>query len=624
MQAGGRVEAATNYFFPLDRVKRALEFIQRGEHVPRGTIQVQWLFKPFDEVRRLGLLADTEAEVRKQDSKQTGMLVAETVVPEGPGFMAGLEEGDVLIRVNGNIVTRFVPVEATLDDSVGRMVKIEIERGGEPMTFEIPVGDLHAITPDRYVEVCGAKFNTLSYQLARAFCVPVKGVYICESTGSFNVDGGDGGWILTSIDGNTIETLETFIDIMKTIPDRARVPVVYYNIADVHMPQLAIITIERHWTPFKLVVRNDATGVWDFTDLGDAIPPKPLEPVTAKFVQLGHDHGPIQKAVRSLVKVSYYMPVRIDGYPKSRKTGAGLVVDHKLGIIIVGKSIVPFALGDISLTFADSVVIPGKVLFIHPTHNFAFLTYDPNLLGQTPIRSAKISDSILKESQRVNLIAFNHNFRVISITTTVTDITSVSIPPNPTPRFRSTNFDAITVDTPLSQQCSSGILADDNGHVQGLWLTYLGEQSPVGDNEYYLGLHIQVALPLIEALRREETPQLRNLNVEFVPAQLVQIRQMGLPQSWVEKVEAEDPERHQLYVVRKVEAGAPSAKALEDLDLVLTVNHKLVTRIYDMDAQYTEKELSMVILHIYVYFLCFIDNSERQKDQTCSHSYDAS
>ena len=115
LQAGGSTKAATDFFFPLDRVKRALLLIQKGQPVPRGTIQTQFYHRPFDEVRRLGLNDETEARVRNQFPAEIGMLVAETVLPEGPGSKF-LEEGDVLVKVNGDIVTHFVKLEDILDN----------------------------------------------------------------------------------------------------------------------------------------------------------------------------------------------------------------------------------------------------------------------------------------------------------------------------------------------------------------------------------------------------------------------------------------------------------------------------------------------------------------------------
>jgi predicted metalloprotease with PDZ domain len=68
----------------------------------------------------------------------TGMLVVESVVPGGPADGV-LEPGDVLVRLQGRVVVHFLPMEALLDDHVGRCVTVEVERGGRLITAEIKV-----------------------------------------------------------------------------------------------------------------------------------------------------------------------------------------------------------------------------------------------------------------------------------------------------------------------------------------------------------------------------------------------------------------------------------------------------------------------------------------------------
>ncbi len=70
--------------------------------------------------------------------KQTGMLAVAEVVPGGPGA-SELQSGDILVRVNGNLVSEFVPLESVLDDSVGETVVLDIQRGGRERTIELEV-----------------------------------------------------------------------------------------------------------------------------------------------------------------------------------------------------------------------------------------------------------------------------------------------------------------------------------------------------------------------------------------------------------------------------------------------------------------------------------------------------
>src|SRR5215469_13585559 len=116
LNAGGANGAASSFYLPLDRVRRALTLIQQGKPVTRGTLETEFRYRPYDELRRLGLSSDTEAQVRNAEPDRTGMLVVTDVQP---GSMSDgvLEPGDVLVRVNGKLVTQFEPLEAVLDDS---------------------------------------------------------------------------------------------------------------------------------------------------------------------------------------------------------------------------------------------------------------------------------------------------------------------------------------------------------------------------------------------------------------------------------------------------------------------------------------------------------------------------
>ncbi|KAI8925994.1 trypsin-like cysteine/serine peptidase domain-containing protein [Entophlyctis helioformis] len=587
LQAGGHTKAATDFFFPLDRVKRALELLRKDQPVSRGTIQVQFMHRPFDEVRRLGLREETEAYIRKTNSKDIGMLVAEVVVPEGPAYGL-IEEGDVLVSVNGNPITKFVPLEDTLDNSVGKTICLKVERGGNELEFEIQVQDLHSITPDRFVEIGGAKVNNLSYQLARQFCVPVQGVYLTEAGGMLRLGGStDSGWIISSV--NTVPTpnLDAFIEVFKTIPDRSRVPITFYSIADVHTKSVEVVNVERHWSSFRLAVRNDKTGLWDYQDLGEALPPTPIEPMNASFALLDEGLGPAQHLLQSMVKVSMYMPCRIEGFPKSRRQGAGLILDAEKGLVVVSRNVVPMGLGDVTLTFADSIIIPGKVEFLHPTQNISIVSFDPKLVGTTPIRSAPISPIKLAQGHRVSLVALNHNLRPIFVETTVTDIGPVTIPYNATPRFRAINIESINLDTPLGHQCSSGVLADSQGRVQALWLSFLGERSQSGhDNEYHMGMDIRFVIQnVLPSLVQGIRPRLVGLAAEFSPIQISQSRNMGLTDAWVARIEASNPNKRQLFLVRKAETGSKTAEVLRDLDLVLSIDGKIVTDVSELDMQ---------------------------------------
>jgi len=601
LQAGGRSDgASTDYFLPLDRPLRALRCIQEGRLVDRGTIQCQFLLKPFDECRRLGLSQEWEAAAREAFPKATNMLVAEIVLPDGPSYHK-IEEGDVLLKVNGEMVTQFIRLDDILDSNVGKTVLLTLQRGGEDVEVDIQVGNLHDVTPDRFVTVAGGSFHDLSYQQARLYGVACKGggVFVCESTGAFRVDSADSGWMIQSVDQKKTPDLKTFIEVMRQIPDKARVVITYKHLRDLHTLNTAILNVDRHWsTKMRLAVRNDATGLWDFEDIGEPLPAEPPVRRKAAFIQLEHtSHPAVADLVRSFVRVTCVLPLKLDGFPRNRKWGMGLVIDAEKGLVVISRAVVPYDLCDIWITIADSVLVQGKVVFLHPLQNYAIVQYDASLVD-APVLSAKLSTDTITQGASTTFIGFNRSGRIVHAATSVTEVTAVSIPANSdAPRYRATNVDAITVDTSLSQ-CGSGVLVDGEGTVQALWLTYLGERVHGSrDEEYHLGLATPTLLPVLSQIQQGQIPKLRMLSMEFRPIAMSQARIMGVSEDWIQKVSEVNKHSHHLFMVSKrtYERGNHPSVLLEG-DIILTLNGEMVTRVSELDVMYSAEVLDAVIV----------------------------
>ena len=603
LQAGGRSDgAATDYFLPLDRPLRVLRCIQESQPITRGTIQTQWLIKPFDECRRLGLSAEHEAAIRQDFPKETGLLVAEVVLPEGPSD-GKLTEGDVLIKVNGKLLTHFVRLDDILDSSVGSKIKVLVQRGGRDIEVDIDVGDLHAITPDRFLSVTGASFHDLSYQQARLYAIPVKGVYVCESAGSFRFESSESGWLIESVDQKKTPDLDGFLEVMKGVADRSRVVVTYKHLRDLHTLNTAIMHIDRHWHPkMRMAIRNDKTGLWDFHNIGEPLPA--IRPVRSKaeFPRLdtiGHEAA--TDVIRSFVRVSCSLPLKLDGFPRTRRVGYGLVINAEKGLVVVSRATVPYNMCDISCTVADTVIVDAKVVFLHPIANYAVIQYDASLID-APVKTAKLAKTTIKQGASTIFLGWNQNLRAVVTPTTVTDITTVAIPSNAqAPRYRAINLDAITVDTGLSGQCGSGVLVAEDGTIEALWLSYLGERSPASnkDVEYHLGLATPTLLPVLEQIEKDITPKLRILNIETNTIQMSQARIMGVTNEWVAKVAAANATRHQLFMVRKVDCASPSGQdsdAFKEGDIILTLNDNLITRVSEFDIMYDNDYLEALIV----------------------------
>ncbi|CAM9570812.1 unnamed protein product, partial [Scytosiphon promiscuus] len=384
LNCGARVETAAAFYFPLPKIVRALEMIQRGEKVTRGTFQTVLNHTAFDEARRLGLQPDTEALLRKEFPEETGVLSVVEVLPKGPADGV-LEPGDVVVRMNGKLITTFLPWELALDDGVGHEMEVQVQRGGKEVDVRLTVGDLQAITPSEFLDVSASVLHPLSYQQARNYNLPVEGVYLAQAGYMLERAWVTGQCLITSIGSDPTPDLDACEAALCKHADGARVSVRYKALADRHRTKTAVITIDRKWYTMQRVRRNDDDGLWHATPSPlppSAPPPPPPAPPSTVAVsskaKTAKGKGETDGIFSSLVMVVFDIPHLVDGVSGSYCIGVGVVVDKELGLVVVDRNTVQVSLGDVMLTFNGSEEVAAWPIFSHPTQNFGVVQFDPS------------------------------------------------------------------------------------------------------------------------------------------------------------------------------------------------------------------------------------------------------
>jgi S1-C subfamily serine protease len=565
LNAGASTQAASSFFLPLDRVAVALDKIRNGEAVPRGTLQTEFVHKPFAELRRLGLARDTEARVRESFPQQTGMLVVEQLIPESTAA-SKLAPGDILVEVNGELTVEFVPLAAVLDDSVGREVAIVIERGGTRIESSIAVEDLHAITPDEYVEYGDGVFNKLSYQQARHFYRPVQGVFVANPGYVFGKAAIPRGSIVTGIGREALTNLDDFARAIESVPEGSQVPIRFVTFDEPQTERQRLITNDRKWFPAQRCRRNDSTGVWPCQALA---PSPPREPETPRegttFPRQGERH--VQAITPSLVLVNFDMPYTISGVADRYYYGTGLVADAERGLVVVDRNTVPVAMGDVRLTFAGSLEVPGRVEYIHPLHNLAVVSYDPKLVGNTPVKSATFVSKVISPGDDVAVVGLGPDFKMLSQSSEVANVAAAAFPLSRTLRFRDTNLDIVTLVNGPSD--FDGTIVDFQGRVLGMWASF-AYQTGRDLTQVNLGIQSDVIVDMLEKLKRGE--QLRSIEVEWAQMPLATARKVDLPEEWVRRYEVHNPARREVLTVSTTVAGSPASEFFRAGDILLSID----------------------------------------------------
>ncbi len=588
LNAGASNQAASSFFLPLDRVQRALKLVQEGKPVPRGTVGAIFSYTAFDELRRLGLREPSERAVREGFPDGIGMLVVSEVLP-GSAADGKLQVGDILVRVNGDYLTDFPPLEAVLDERVDRPVELMVERGGRPQYFTVAVQDLNQLSPDEYLQFGDAVVNNLSYQQARHFNRAADGLYVANPGFVLAAAGIPRGSVIVGVDGEPVRQLDDLERLLDGKADQQRFTVRFITLEEPGASKVRVARMDRRWFPAVRCRRDDRLGEWPCRALAPGPPAPAPEGGVARFVE--QPDARLRKIAPALVLVNFDMPYTVSGVSEQHYYGTGLIVDAARGLVVVDRNTVPEAVGDVRLTFGGSIEIPGRVVYVHPLHNLVLLAYDPALIGETPVAAPQFASRAPEAGDDLWVVGLRNGEKLVSQAAAFASFEPVAYPLSRTIRFRESNLE--TLNLVNGPRDLDGVVINRKGEVAALWSSFAWQGAGELKQENR-GMPVEYVRELVDLVATDR--ELRSLEVEWTQLPLAAARRLGLPADWASRIADYDPERQRLLSVARTVAGTPAAAAFQPGDLLLTIDGQPATRYREVEQRVQKPAVNMEVL----------------------------
>ncbi len=610
--SGGSFFASTDVYLPLDRPLRALRALQSGQIISRGTIQSHWeLEKPADCLAR-GL---SDQVIQEYSPDGSGLLVAKMVLPEGPSH-AKVMEGDVLLEVNGENVSSLSRFEDLMDDAIGDGIKVRVKRHQDDHDLVLKVQDLFQLTPHRILQFAGSTFHDVRYYTAFRYNVPIKGVVLADAEGSFKLDGEYK--LICSLNNRPTPHLDAFIKVAQGIPgeyrsfacemavltrsDRMKTAVKYRNLGDPSNAFYATIVVDRHWLRAHMLLRarDENIASWSIRDLGPAPPAVPLVKQVLPSGPATECHHAVRKIVTNLVQVRTRIPYETSGAPHEKRTFLGLVISANAGFVVIPRSFNPSDLCDLSVVFRDSVELPARMVYEHAL-GFAVIQYDTSLV-QGPTRGVTFSKRELKVEDKTTIYGLNRDGSgPCAVSTAVTSIGPLIGEYEPELSYQPINVDVLHLEK--DSICDAGVLLDDDGDVEALWLPFLTVPF-----ETHVGVQVSLLTPAFEKLQQGILPQeCRMLEVELAKVHKSDVQVFGVSKGMTllrivqgfllmhHKDTMENfPQREFIRVAKVSCSQEPTGLAAGDILLMLGDN--AVTQMSDLCDMFALENLNMSVV----------------------------
>ncbi|MFK7852627.1 MAG: trypsin-like peptidase domain-containing protein [Granulosicoccus sp.] len=588
LNAAANNKTASSFFLPLPRIQHALKRLQTQQSIERGSFQTLFTHLPFRELNRLGLDAEAEALVRAKNQATNGMLTVGQVIPGGVAE-GKLEPGDILFSIDGQAITDFISLEALLDDSIGKHLNVELLRQAQAMTVNLPVADLHALAPRRFLEVGDSILQDMSIQHARAMNRAQQGVVVMRAGYVFARANVPQSAVIIEFEGKPIGNIDDFIEAVLNSQQSKKKRLRYIVPGREFSSEVGQIEMDNRWFSHRMCSRVDDARFWNCNTV--SLPANDSASNDGLVNIPSYKDTLLNKVAPAMVRVDFSIPYQADNVYARHFKGVGIVIDREEGLVAVDRNTVPVGLGDAQLTFFGSLVLPADVVFVHPRHNIALLKYDVSRLNDVQFETLRLSDADTLLPGNLTMVGYRSDgtFRRHE----VDDISRLTINfKRPGfPRFQQAALDVYGV--PSVPPSLGGPLVDENGDVHALYMSFAYEEGrEIRQREWAMP-----AAVILESLRMYQSGSpYHSLDVRLVYQPLAKARQFGLPDEWLLRYNALPAEIRRVLYVDQTIPNTDAAVKLASGDVILAIDDELVSDLFTAERLSQKSEVQLTVL----------------------------
>ena len=418
--------------------------------------------------------------------------------------------------------------------------------------------------------------------------VPVQGAYVANPGYLLSKAAVPRGAVITRLGKFDVAGIDDLEEALATLANGDRAQVRYVTIDNPHNTVVRTFDMDRVWFPVRRCKRDDATGIWPCQDLSEGPAPKVAVAGSTQFTQ--YDDPRVKAIASSLVVATFDLPYTVSGIADRHYYGTGLIVDTDRGYVVVDRNTVPVAIGDVTVTFAGSLEVNAKVVQVHPLHNLAIVSYDPSLIGDTPVRAAKFTKQPLQPGDQVWVVGMKADHQLVHQESKVASVDPLLTPLSRTLRFRDTNIEG--VDLVNAPGDVDGVLVDKRGRVAATWSSFM-VQAGGESSQFNRGIGADLVAEFVDIVR--EGRPFYSLEAEFVYAPLFAARNMGVDEEWLVRLEQNNPlHRRALSIIRLV-AGTAAATELRNGDMILAVDGEVVTSYRALEKAVQKPQVTVTV-----------------------------